>query len=571
MTRDIDSAWRFAKATPPAAGGMVVARHPLAAAAGRAVLKQGGNAVDAVAAASLAGSVVQPVANTIGGGGFLVLHDPVAGAQAINYHYRAPGRSRADMYPLDADARPGLFGWSGVTGRANEIGGLAVAVPGSIAGLSLAVERFGRLPWAKVVEPALALARDGFEVDWYATLMQALHLEELQRFERTAACFLRDGRLPFRAASIDAADRHRQPALADLLAAIARDGRDAFYRGPAAAALAEAVAGAGGLLEAADLAAFQPDCAPAESVLYRGYRVAAERGCIGFLASFLQALSRFDLSRFADPLAPERLDILARLLAHCWHERLRYGGDVAAVAGPWAGMRSPDYAAALAAGVAASLGRPPEQRGPDPADFDATAPAALQGGTNLGAAGNTVHISAADGQGGLASLTETILGNYGSFVTTATGVLLNNGMMAFSPVGGVPNAIAPGKRPLSNMAPLIVYDPAGRPWMAVGASGGRKILSAVLQILSYVIDHGLPLQDAVAMPRLDAVGGELLLDARMGETVAADLRRLGHRVSLREEGPATFHFGNPCGIVRATDGSLHAGLNPFQMTAAAGF
>jgi gamma-glutamyltranspeptidase/glutathione hydrolase len=548
---------------------MVVARHPLSAQAGCAMLAAGGNAVDAAVAASFAGSVVQPVANTIGGGGVLVLHDPATGSFSIDYLYRAPLRATADMYALEADAAPGLFGWSGVRDQANEIGHRAVATPGSVAGLVRAVEQFGQLSLSDVLAPAIELAHRGFEMDWYGSLMLGSHLDLLTRFPVTARTFLREGRFPYRPLMIGVGDIHRQPELAQTLQDVAKHGARGFYEGRAAEALTREMAVGGGLITAEDLRSYAPGQASTQEIRYRGYRVLGSPGNWVLYTQFFQMLGQFDLAGLAVD-EPQRLHLLIEVMRRGWADRATYYGDPSFVAAPWQGLASPEYARALAGTIDPRRRSEPTHR-PDPARFQAelTPPAGVVTAASA-PEGRTVHISAMDGAGRIASLTETILGNYGSGVTTEGGVLLNNGMMAFSPVPGHQNSIAPGKRPSSNISPLILLTADGHPFLAIGASGGRKIMGALLQIVSLVIDRGLGIQEAIAQPRVDLEGDAVVLDGRFPDTTARGLEAMGHRVVRRVEDLSTFEFGNPCGILRDASGVLHGGVNPYQMTTAVG-
>ena len=189
------SIWSFAKRAEPTRSGLVTARHPLAAAAGRELLRAGGNAVDAAIATILATGVVHPFATGLGGGGLLTVCGPDDGAasQTLDYRAEAPAAASPTCFELAGEPSVGLLGWAGVAGRANEIGPRSVGVPGTVTGLLAAHDRFGRAPWSDIVGPALVLARSGFETDWYAAMMQASHLEELGRYAPTARAFLRDG------------------------------------------------------------------------------------------------------------------------------------------------------------------------------------------------------------------------------------------------------------------------------------------------------------------------------------------------------------------------------------------
>ncbi|QRF63350.1 gamma-glutamyltransferase family protein [Variovorax paradoxus] len=560
--------WSHHKTELCASKGMVAARHPLSAEAGLRILEQGGNAVDAAIAASLAGSVVQQAANSIGGGGMLVVSHPTKGSSAINYLYEAPSLASPEMFPLEAHAEPGLFGWKGIKDRLNEIGGLAVGVPGSIAGLHLASRQFGLLDWARVVAPAIALAEDGYAMDWYGSLMLSVHADEMQPYSSTVKQFLRDGKYSYRPAVVDAADVHRQIELARTLRLVAESGPDGFYKGEVAKSIAAAVKAAGGVLSEADLAQYAPRQSAAATLLYRGNTVHYVPYAAPTAAMFLAILGCFDISSYT-PADPRRLHLIVETLRRCWHYRNAFNGDSALVKGPWSGLANVEFAKAVAATISPTEARPMSSP-VDPYDYSGDENGATSASGAPGRHEGTVHISAADSSGTMAALTETVVGNFGSLVTSESGVLLNNGMIGFSPIPGQSNSVAPGKRPATNMSPLIVKRPDGRPLLTVGASGGRKIIPAVVQVLNLVIDHGLGMQDAVAHPRLDIEGDKVILDSRFGESVARQLKDMGHVVELRREDLSTFEFGNACGILSGDDGSFFSGVNPFQMTTAAG-
>lgn len=559
------SDWTHTKSEAASKSGMVVARHPLSALAGREVLAKGGNAVDAAIAASLVGSVVQPVANSIGGGGLMLIANGRGETSAINYLYEAPRGAHSAMFELEADAAPGLFGWMGIKGRANEIGGLAAGVPGSVAGLHHASTRFGRLPWRDVVAPAMAAAERGYRIDWYNALMASVLVDEIRAFPETAKHFLREGCDAYRPAVLGQADIHRQPALAHVLDRIAEQGADAFYRGPVARNLAAAAQSAGGVLSEADLAAYEVRTPRVAELRYRGASVNYMPYGAPTFALVLGILSAFDLRRYR-PDESLRLHLVIEALRRAWVYRDLFNGDSDVVAGPWRGLASTAFARKLADSIDCKRATSADTK-VDPYAFDAVEGSA--GPAGLGRAEGTVHISAADESGGMVALTETVVGNFGSLVTSRDGVLLNNGMIAFSPIPGQTNSIAPGKRPATNMCPIIVRDGSGAPILTLGASGGRKIIPAVLQTLLHHVDHGLSMQDAIAHPRLDLEGDMVILDARYPAETAETLRAMGHHVETRREGLTTFEFGNACGIVRSA-GFLRSGVNPFQMTMAAG-
>jgi gamma-glutamyltranspeptidase/glutathione hydrolase len=548
------SRWLHAKTSVQVRNGLVTARHPLAAEAGLDVLRRGGNALDAAAATILATGVAQPFATTIGGGGVLTAVRPDGHAYTLDYRSEAPNAATPDGYGATS-AKPGLMGWSGVPGRANEIGHRAVAVPGTVPGLITAHHALGRLPWAEVLAPAIALADGGFETDWFGALMQGTYLERLLRFPTTARTFLRAGRYPHRPPTIGSGDLFCQPELATTLHELADGGLGAYLNGVAGPALVGEMSRHGGLITAADLASYQPRSTTPHAVASRAHTVLGPSH--GGLYELLFAVfNQLDLADH-DPVATVRLHMVAEAIRRCRRVEALHAGDRRPAL--WADRLD------LAGEIAASVD--PQRRD------DGWRDAWWAQGSTLADAGqeHTAHVCAVDSDGMVVSLTETILDAYGSLVTTPAGMLMNNAMFAFIPVPGYPNSVAPGHRPHSSMSPVVVLDRTGRAVLAAGASGGQRISAAVVQVVAYVLDHGHGPQDAVAAPRLDVVGDTVLLDDRFPDDTAAGLESRGHRVQRVEETLSTLYFANPAAVMIADDGTMHAGVNPLHLTAAAGW
>lgn len=543
------SNWTHDKTEARASGGMVSSRHPSSAKAGSSILRQGGNAVDAAVAASFAESVVQPAASTIGGGGIFLFRGARGEAQGINYMWQTPLAARADMFPIEGTPARGLFGWSGVKNAANEFGGLAVAVPGSVAGLVEAHRRHGRLSLAQVMAPSIALAANGYEMDWYGSLMAGIHLDTIKKYPATAGMLLREGQFPYRPNMIGRADLHKQPALAETLTAIAEGGAQAFYTGKIAESIVEAVNADGGIFSLEDLSGYKPYVSVPRTVDYRGHRIQGEQSGFIVYGQAFNVLSHFDVGALA-PDSPERLRILVDVLRRCWADRAQVYQDFDASEGPWDDLLSADYSTQVARDLAGS--RP-----------EAAPPAGDS---------RTVHISAIDSEGGMASLTETVIGNYGSFICSKTGVLLNNGMISFAPVPGHPTSIRPGRRSASSfISPLHITRPDGKSIITIGSSGGSKIVTSKLQIASLMIDHGMSPQQAVSYPRFDFEGEKLILDPRFPQGTIDRLKTLGYDIDVRAEELSTFEYGNPSVLARDANGVITSGVNPFQATTAMGF
>jgi gamma-glutamyltranspeptidase/glutathione hydrolase len=430
------------KRVAPTRGGVVSAQHRKAAEAGAAILAAGGDAMDAAVATSFAIGVVEPwMSGLAGGGAMLVWREKERKAYVVDYGMRSPAALNAADYPIVPGIAPDLFPWPRVKDDRNMQGASAVAVPGVVAGMGLAHERFGRLPWREVIAPAVKLASDGMLLDWYAGLLIASTARALSQDADAAALFLDESKwAPLSGWTVVASRHLDQKPLAATLDAIARDGAKALYGGDVGAALAKDLRAKGGTLTLPDLASYQASFAEPLELPYRGGRIYAAPGFTGgpALAGALKQLP--ERPRYAD---------YARALEKAWRKRLQNSGDSC-----------------------------------------------------------TTHFTVVDRDGNFCSVTQTLLSMFGSrCVSPSTGILLNNGLMWFDPEPGKPNSLGPGKRCLGNYCPILGETPKGERF-ALGGAGGRKIVGAVLQIASFLIDHGASLEDAFHRPRIDMSGGE---------------------------------------------------------------
>jgi len=463
--------WQIEKPVARARGGVVAAQDARAARVGAAVLSDGGNAVDAAVATAFALSVVEPWMSGLGGCGYLITYQSdSASLTAVDFGTAAPRNLDPAAFTLDPNRAvdADLFGWPRVTGDRNIHGPLSIGVPGTVAGLALAHERFGRLPWNALLQPAIELAKTGHRVDWWSTLKIAGEAAELRIYGPAAGVYLPNGLPPV--APADGSLTLDLAPLADTLERLATAGAEDFYRGEIAHALAGDVAAAGGWLTASDLADYRALAAAPRRV---------ERG--GAEIHLLDGLN-------AGPTFAAALALLPPLPA---------------------GAPGPQAFAAMAQALWA-------------ATQDRLARLGHDGDTANQGAGqaSTTHISVADRDGNLVALTNTLLSLFGSKVLSPnTGILFNDGVMWFDPTPGRPNSIAAGKRPLSNMCPLVVTRD-GAPWFALGGSGGRRILPAVFQMTLFLVDCGLAPEEALAQPRLNVDGGPFVeVDPRLGPTV----------------------------------------------------
>lgn len=460
----------------------IASAHPLATAAGHEILKRGGNAFDAAVAVAAALAVVEPYSSGLGGGGLWLLHRAADGRQVmVDARETAPTGVKPELY-LDGSGKP-------VRGATTQ-GGTAAAIPGAPAALVHVAGRYGALPLAETLAPAIRHARDGFPVDERYSRLAGLRERFLRQEAEASRIFLDGDRAP-RAGWL-----LRQPELAATLERLAQAGNDGFYAGPIARALVESVQRAGGVWQLSDLTGYRVlERAPLR-FQYRGAIIttAALPSAGGIaLAQCLQMLERFET---VDARSPRDAHLVIEALRRAFRDRAAYLGDADFSAVPVERLTSRAYAAQQAATInpgAATRSEAPE-REPAPAG-----------------SGNTTHLSVVDAAGNRVAATLTINLLFGSgVVARGTGVLLNNEMDDFTVRADVPNsfrlrggeanAIAPGKRPLSSMTPVFVEDDKGV--LILGAPGGPRIVSQVLlAVLDYVRGPAVDLQRMVSAPR----------------------------------------------------------------------
>jgi gamma-glutamyltranspeptidase / glutathione hydrolase len=557
MIRSILSA---TKRTPLAPRGMVVAEHPLGAEVGAGILKRGGNAVDAAVATAFAMPVVEPFMSSLAGGGTMLVHLAGRGeTHCVDFNVEAPAAAYETCFELGEGVSTALFPWRRVVDDANVFGPRSVAVPGSVAGLTLALERWGTMDLADVLEPAITLAEGGFVPDWYVALTTAIFCQELAAFPATAKNYLRDGHYIYRTPALGDGEVFRQPDLGRSLRLLAKGGPAVFYTGAIAQAIHEEMWVKGGLLTKDDLSRYAPRVCPALMGEYRGLELAFSPGATGGTTALetLNILAQFPKARTTWKTATG-LHLRAEAVGRAFLDRLKHLGDAERVKSPWEGLVSREYAAKTA--VALKLSGPRSARSaPDPWRFEMSGRA-----TDC-----TTHLCAVDRRRNMVSLTNTAVSLWGSrMVVPDTGILLQNGMIWFDPEPGRANSVAPGKRPLVNMVPALGFK-RGEPYLAVGAPGGRKIVSAIPQVISNMADLGDSPQAAIEAPRLHTEGGDLWVDDRVGEASLKALGRMGHPVVPKRTDPGTLYFSRPVAI-RVTKKGLEAGLDPFHDAAAAG-
>jgi len=498
---------------------------------------------------------------------------------AIDGGVQVPRGARDDMFELQEPGSigPGVYGWRGTVGDAAESGHRSAIVPGAVAAYTTLLETFGTMPLEEVMVPAILLAAEGFALDWYVFANCAAQLARLRRFPETLAVFYRPDGTPFLPVNHDdnrKPDRLVQTDLAGTLQLIAKEGADAFYRGQISRAIAEHITAHGGSISREDLAEYQAVVREPLMIDYRGRRVTfvPEYGGGPTAAQALNLLEGFDLATLGHN-STATLHLVAEACRLAFADRFAYLSDPAFGPIPLQGLQSKAYAAERRRAIDQARGPAPQPAG-DPWPYSpGDRPAELappQDGHPSG--GHTTHLCVIDRHRNMVALTASLGQLFGSgVVVPGTGVLLNNGMMWFDPEPGRVNSIAPGKRCLGASTPTLVFDEYG-PLMALGAPGGRKVITAVLQVLLNVLDFGLGMQEAIAAPRIHCETGPVHADVRLPVDVIDGLRRIGYEVVTREETFLSSYFARPNGIlIDRTNGVLHSGVEPYKLAAATGF
>ncbi len=518
---------------------VVAADHPLASAAGIVILKAGGNVVDAAVASSFALSVLRPASCGLGGGGFMVIWDAERQKSVvIDYRERAPAAATPDMYAK-------LPGNEAQRKLASRQGPLAVAVPGTVAGLCYAVKEYGKLDLKTVMQPAILMAKRGVRINEHMRSIQKSMLERIEkgsldpnRFSALIDEYLNHGK-PWQDQ-----DRFFSPQL-KALELIAENGRAGFYEGPVADALV-AVCGKqnGGLLTHQDLIETQPIIRKPLTTTFNGYTILTmpppSSGGIAIIESFnmIHALENQLLNQSFAKLgyhSPQQIHLLTEVMKHAFADRAEYLGDMDFVPVPIERLTNQKYASQLASRIDAKKTKSLKDYGRYLPPQD----------------GGTSHLSVMDAAGNAVACTETINLTFGSYVVVPEyGIVMNNEMDDFAAISGKPNAfgliqsqaneIEPGKKPLSSMSPTIAVKD-GKAVFSAGASGGPRIISSTLQVLLNMIVFGMHPEQAVETPRIHHqwMPDELLLENELFKQVGEKLQQFGHATRKRSSLAAT--------------------------------
>ena len=507
--------------------GTAASAHPEATKAGFEILKAGGSATDAAMAMMLALTVVEPQSSGIGGGGFFLHHDAKQGwMQTIDGREMAPAAAGSDRF-LGEDGKP--------MGRMSAFpGGISVGVPGNMRLMEMAHRKWGKLPWENLFEPAIRLAEDGYVVSppQYSWMKRLAPL--WKRFPDIQKLYWRNG------APAPVGTVIKNPELANLLRDLQKGGADAFYSGETAKAMSEAVANAPmnqTALTEEDFGNYRAILRAPVCSSYREYRICGmgppSSGATTVLG-ILGMIEQFDMGKLYKESPVQAWHVIAEAMRLAYADRQKYLGDQDFVAVPVAGLIDKQYLAKRGRMIALQRARP---QFPGMETYPAGNPPGAQVRTAAASSEvpSTTHFTAVDGEGNIANMTSTVEGPFGSQLV-ARGMVLNNELtdFTFAPEmegAPVPNRVQAGKRPLSSMSPTIVYGPDGKPILALGSAGGKRIIMHVTKTLIGVLDYGLPLKDAMAMPNI-YFGGSGVLIERNSDLVKlqTELSKLGHIV-----------------------------------------
>jgi gamma-glutamyltranspeptidase/glutathione hydrolase len=505
--------WVVRKPVARGRGGVVASQNMHAARAGAEVLKRGGSAIDAAIATAACLAALEPWNSGLGGIGFMMVHDAKSGrTQVIDCGPVASRNLDPSRYPLTGAQAADLFGWPGVVEDRNVHGPLSMVVPSIVEGWRLAHSTWGTRPWAELFEAAIGHARAGLPADWWTTLKIAGEASVLRRYPSSAAIYLPDG-LPAVTSIAGPVKRQVITGLAGTLERLAAAGPRDFYEGELARRLFEDFRAVGAPIDAEDLKACKAVFRDPIDVSWNGAQVALASGLTAG-PTFKRVLENLPAGGVAKGPGAAAFLAYADALRRAYAERLEKMGD--------------------------------ESKG----------------------ATHTTHLCAVDRHGNMIAITQTLLSLFGSrLVLPETGVLMNNGVMWFDPRPGRPNSMAPGKRPLTNMCPVIAKRD-GKAWFATGASGGRKILPAVFQMCSFLVDHGLDLEAAAHHPRIDVSDPDMVtMDPRLAPEVQA---ALSAKFPTRAIEYTAYPGGYACPQVVLQDGDMRMGVGDVMSPWSAG-
>ena len=592
---NLRSTWRPDKDEVISENGIVASMHPKASEAGLEMLRRGGNAIDAAVATGFAISVLEPNNSCIAGVGFMQIslnseinNYPAGTNVVIEYGPRAPKAARPDMYKITGPGG-GISTYS-VEGNHNTDGYQSIAIPGTTGGLCKAHELFGELPLEQVMEPAIQYAKEGYDVYWLLSLVIATNMEQLQKFPGSKEIFLPDGfppkYIPDPSSADYSATRLKQKDLGDLLEKISKEGADAFYKGDVAAAIEEDMKKNDGLITMEDLAEFKAEVKVPVKTTFRDFEIYAPSAPNGGWTNLqtLNILENFDLKSMGHN-SSVYLPTFIEGARHAFADRYHYLGDPDFVEVPLQGLLSKEYAKEISKNVNLNTAELENSYKGDPwnhyADIaihdawkydEKSNKPDLNNGNHSPDTDCTTHFGTADKYGNLVSCTQTAVNSFGSkVVSKGLGILWNNAMIWFNPKPGTKNSIAPYKRPLVNMGPIIACK-NGKPYASIGSPGGRKIHNANLSVALNILEFDMGPQEAISTSRVDSSGPTTLADYRIDANVLSALDKTGHKLEMVDDSETWYSFARPSAIVIDQEQKIiYGGSDAFPVAEAKGY
>ena len=567
---NIETQLNIEKSEAESSNGMVATKDKLSSNIGAEILKLGGNAIDAGVAACLAVGVVEPESSGIGGGGYMVFQVGDKGG-VIGFPMKGPLQATSDMYKLTGKNKMGNFGWAGVLDDENIHGYNSIAVPGCVAGLLEAHKRFGKLPLADVVDPAINLARNGFYPEWFTLYKFGWLTDMLLRYPELNKTFMPNGILPY--GTPESAFLLKQTDLADSLEIIKNQGHDGFYKGDIAKNIVSDVQKNGGILTLEDFEQYKPFYW--KSGLEFNYRDKIIRvppfASAGITSAMtMKLLNHANLTDMGHNSA-EMLSMYIAAAKMAYSDRFEYLADPHFADVPWNGLISDVYSEERFQKILNTI--PGKYNHGDPWQYEdvLTANNKLKGSAPSPDNGTT-HLSIIDGDGNAVAITNTIMSGFGSgIIPKGTGIVMNNGMMWYDPIPGRVNSISPGKYPLNNMTPALVFNKEGVE-MSLGATGGRRITNCVTSLLINLIDFSMSPQKAIDAPRIDCSSIKITADPRIDKTTIDKLISLGHEMQVLGGDYSQSRFGQFASPVAVTkqNGIFRGGVDTFHAAHATG-
>lgn len=498
--------------------GMVATAHPLATKAGLEILEKGGNSIDAIVAAAFTLGVVEPNASGIGGGGFMTLKlaSEFKGV-TIDFREKAPSNALPEKYYQNEKSFKELV----------HSGGMSIGIPGTVAGLSLALENYGSMTLAEVLEPAINYAESGFEVTEKFSNLIFEAFDVISENEATSKIYLNNG-LPKMEG-----ERINNPDLAKTLRKLGINGSSIFYQGELAEKIVDEIQQHDGIMTIEDLNIYKAEIKDPIKGSYRGYEILSSAPPTGggtHLVELLNILEAYNL-QYLKHNSSKYIHLLAEAMKIVYADKKLNMADPAYYKVPVEELTSKMYAAEVRKKI--DLGQ---------AQFNYKSLNMLSRESN-----STTHLSVVDKDGNIAALTQSINHWFGSGVTVkGTGILLNNHIGDFENIEGFPNSIEPNKKPVSSIAPTLVLK-EGKPFLSLGTPGGSRIIGALAQIIINIIDFDMSIDDAIEAPRVHTSNDILHLEGRIAKSIVSDLEKIGHTVKLHTD--YDNYFGGAQGIL----------------------